>query len=229
MENLCRCLLPQVKWPSEPPRSKVRASKGNWWLIVERGLQLGLFGVVSDAKICRDDITRRIMDGAMAVTRTRRSSDGTEIQSQRFISVLVPTNAYSRCLRGDSKSLPIFSRVSQVMLGDDDWLSMDAQDVTPAFDLFEMPPSWVANVRARNGGGSQHRGWKPRGARPWNRSVPWILYTPWLYASLLSSLSWTQRQSCCHDDLWHKVTSQPITYTQWTSSSDSQKLFQQMR
>ena len=60
----------------------------------------------------------------------------------------------------------------------------------------------------------------------WNRSVPWILYTPWLDASFLSSLSWTQRQSCCVDDLCRKVTSQPFTQTQWTSSSDTQKLFQ---
>ena len=77
-----------------------------------------LFGVVPDAEIFSDDIGGRIMNGAMAVTKTRRSSDGTAIHNQRFISVFVPTNAYSRCLRGDSKGLPIFSWVSQVMLGD---------------------------------------------------------------------------------------------------------------
>ena len=122
----------------EPPRSKVRSSKGNGWLIVERGLQLELFGVVPDAEGSRDDIGRRILNGVMVVTKTRRSSDGTEIHAQRFISVLVPTYAFSQCLRGDSKSIPLISRVSQVMLGDGEWLSMDTEDMTSAFNLLEI-------------------------------------------------------------------------------------------
>ena len=75
MENPCRALLPRAWWPSEPPRSNVRDSKGNGWLIVERGLQLVLFGVVPDVEIFTDDIGRRMMNGAMAVTKTHRSSD----------------------------------------------------------------------------------------------------------------------------------------------------------
>ena len=139
--------------------------KGNGWLIVERGLQLELFGVFPDAEIFTDEIGRRMMNGAMAVTKTCRSRDGTEVHGQRFISVFATSYAYSRCLRGDSKSLPIISRVSQVMLGDGEWLSMDTEDMPSAFNLFEIasllgsqsscskwryrPASWVETRGAR--------------------------------------------------------------------------------
>ena len=54
----------------------------------------------------------------LAVTKTRRSSDGTEVHSQTFVNVFAPTDAHGQCLPADSKSLPIISRVSQVTLGD---------------------------------------------------------------------------------------------------------------
>ena len=84
------------------------------------------------------------MSGTMAVTKALRSSDGTDVHSQRFISNSVPINAYSRCSRGGSESLPIVSRVSQVMLGDGEWLSMETDGTTSAFNLFEIPPCCVA-------------------------------------------------------------------------------------
>ena len=109
-----------------------------WYKIVERGLRLGLMDTVDKAGIFQND--KLVLNGGMGVPKLKRLLDGSTVELQRFISNLVPMNAYFRRLRGDS--LPPVSRLGLIVLDEGETLEIDLEDVESAFNLFRMPPVW---------------------------------------------------------------------------------------
>ena len=101
-----RCLKPRIEWPATPPRAKVHASPQEWFRIVKKEIELGMFHPIHESLIFRDHNGQKVLNGAMAVAKRKRHEDGTETILQRFITNLIPTNSYLRRLRGDAHSLP---------------------------------------------------------------------------------------------------------------------------
>ena len=136
-----RCLLPRAQWPSNAPRSRVRATDAEWYRIVKRGLELGLFCVCPENEILVDQHGTKVLNGAMGVKKAK-VIDGTTTWLQRFIVIMCPSNAYLRRLRGASCFLPYLGRMVLVMLGDDEQLVVNGADMANCFNIFYFPTCW---------------------------------------------------------------------------------------
>ena len=140
-----RCLKPRSEWPAtlpSPPRAKVYASPQEWFRIVKKGIELGMFHPIHESLIFRDHNGQKVLNGAMAVAKRKRHEDGTETILQRFITNLIPTNSYLRRLRGDAHSLPRVGRLSLITLQDHEQFEVDSEDMVSAFNLFAVPEQW---------------------------------------------------------------------------------------
>ena len=73
-----RCLKPRSEWPATPPRAKVHASLQEWFRIVKKGIELGMFHPIHESLIFRDHNGQKVLNGAMAVAKRKRHEDGTE-------------------------------------------------------------------------------------------------------------------------------------------------------
>ena len=142
LENPERCLLPRSQWPQKTPRSKVYATDSEWYAIVKSGYELGLFRMVAEENIFRNERGDLILNGAMGVDKIK-VVDGVEVHLLRFISNLIPINHYLRKLRGDSQLLPSVTQLSLVLLEDGEVLSLESEDMESCFNLFYVPDAWA--------------------------------------------------------------------------------------
>eukprot|EP00434_Breviolum_minutum_P013419 symbB.v1.2.011826.t1/scaffold804.1/size161093/3 len=62
---------------------------------------------------------------------------------QRFISILVPTNAATTPIEGAQDTLPYIGTLSALMLEEDEMLYLDSEDLQSAFNLFSVPDQWL--------------------------------------------------------------------------------------
>ena len=79
--------------------------------------------------------------GAMGVDKVKKV-DGKAVHSLRFISILTPTNAYTRKMAGDSWLLPQISQPGGVILHDGEWAWVNGEDLMPCSNLFKLPAKW---------------------------------------------------------------------------------------
>ena len=136
-----RCLLDKSMWPKVTPRSKVHATDSEWYSLVKAGVALGLFAEVAEADIFRDQHGALVLNGAMGVDKYKMV-DGVEVHLLRFISIFVPINSFMRRLRGDSDFLPYLNQLGSYLLGPDDELIVDSEDMESCFNLFQLPEAW---------------------------------------------------------------------------------------
>ena len=81
------------------------------------------------------------MSGAGAVPKTK--SVGGEVKHlQRFISNLIPANAYQERLDGDDKLLPYLGQLTLLEQGENEIWLVDSEDFVSCFNLFRLPPCW---------------------------------------------------------------------------------------
>ena len=137
-----RCLLPASEWPAVTPRSKVHASDDEWYRLVQVGLERGIFAEVPESTILRDRHGELVLNGAMGVDKWK-TVGGVKKRFLRFITILVPSNAFLRRLRGGSGDLPYLGQLSLVELGPEEDLWIDSEDMESCFNLFRMPPCWL--------------------------------------------------------------------------------------
>lgn len=57
-------------------------------------------------------------------------------QLQRFISILVPSNAYQKHMEGDDQHLPYLGQLSVLGLEEHEQFLVDSEDLTSCFNLF---------------------------------------------------------------------------------------------
>ncbi len=69
--------------------------------------------------------------------------NGERVELLRFICILCPINAYMRQLPGDSWSLLQGSLLGSLVLGVDEFLWLDGEDLESCFNLFTLPASWL--------------------------------------------------------------------------------------
>ena len=137
-----RCLLPESEWPAVTPRSKVHATDDEWYQLVQAGLKRGILAEVPESAILRDRHGELVLNGAMGVDKWKLV-DGVQQRHLRFISILVPSNAFLRRLRGGSNDLPYLGQLSLVELGPEEDIWIDSEDMESCFNLFRMPPCWL--------------------------------------------------------------------------------------
>ena len=130
-------VLPPDEWPSQLPRSYVRASDETWAELVTEGYKRGLFQPCPAEEVLSAPDGRKILNGAGAVPKMK---DGRQLQ--RFISVFCPLNAVSRKIEGDESTLPYVGQVHLLHVPDEFEIVIDSEDMVSAFNLFRMPEGW---------------------------------------------------------------------------------------
>lgn len=83
-----------------------------------------------------------MLNGAGAVPKIKHIN-GQEVRLQRFISNLVPANAYQDHMPGDDQHLPYLGQISMLDIGSSEVLLVDSEDLASGFNLFTLPPSWA--------------------------------------------------------------------------------------
>lgn len=142
LENPAELLLPFELMPEKSPRSKVRASDTEWYKLCAYAHKLGMMKVVDDNCIPRDRSGHLITNGAGAVKK-EKVVGGKVQQCQRFISILVPTNAATTPIEGAQDTLPYIGTLCALMLEEDEMLYLDSEDLQSAFNLFSVPDQWL--------------------------------------------------------------------------------------
>ena len=110
-------------------------------MIVQEGVRRGLMAEVPEQDIFRDQHGQLVLNGAMGVDKPK-VIEGKTVMLLRFISILVPANAYLRPLRGDSGALPYLNQLSLALLDEQEELLLDSSDMESAFNLFALPACW---------------------------------------------------------------------------------------
>ena len=142
LENPAELLLPLEMMPEKSPRSKVRASDTEWYKLCSYAHSLGMMKVVGDDCVPRDRSGHLITNGAGAVKK-EKIIDGKVHDCQRFISILVPTNAATTPIEGAQDTLPYIGTLSALMIEEDEMLYLDSEDLQSAFNLFSVPDQWL--------------------------------------------------------------------------------------
>ncbi|CAE7300353.1 unnamed protein product [Symbiodinium sp. CCMP2592] len=142
LDNPRQYLLPEAELPDRHRGSRVRASETEWHKIVRAGYDRGMFVAVDDSEVPTDKRGHLITNGAGAVTKMKKE-DGRDVEAQRFISILCPTNDAMRLLPGVQDKLPYIGQLTAVMAEKDSYLVLDSEDLQSAFNLFRMPLEWA--------------------------------------------------------------------------------------
>eukprot|EP00435_Cladocopium_sp_Y103_P025243 s2315_g6.t1 len=135
------CLKQLHDWPDQPPKSRVRATTEEWEKVVRAGYKRGLMVPVEEDEVFKDLAGNPVVSGAGAVPKLK-SVGGETRHLQRFISNLIPANAYQERLDGDDRLLPYLGQLTLLEQGEQEIWLVDAEDFVSCFNLFRLPPCW---------------------------------------------------------------------------------------
>eukprot|EP00435_Cladocopium_sp_Y103_P010071 s5114_g2.t1 len=136
-----RCLKQLHEWPESPHPSKVRASTEEWEKVVRAGHLRGLMVPVKEDEVFKDLAGNPVVSGAGAVPKVK-TINGQPKHVQRFISNLIPANAYQERLAGDDRLLPYLGQLTLLEQGENEIWLIDSEDFVSCFNLFRLPPCW---------------------------------------------------------------------------------------
>ena len=111
LEDPRACLLPLHEWPSPTPISKVRASDEEWHKVVAAAHVRGLMAPLDPEDVFKDASGEPVLNGAGAVPKFK-TIGGQKQKCQRFISNLIPSNAFQTRIDGDDKYLPYLGQLT---------------------------------------------------------------------------------------------------------------------
>ena len=86
-----------------------------------------MFVMVDEADIFINQLGAPVFNGAMGVDK-EKDVDGVVATLLRFICILTPLNQYMRKIGGDEHTLPQAAFLSQIVLGDGEFLVVDGDD-----------------------------------------------------------------------------------------------------
>ena len=134
-------VLPLDKQPLRTRKSTVRATDQEWEKICRAGAERGMFTWVTEDSVPRDRSGHLVTNGAGGVRKVK-VVNGKEVELQRFISILVPSNEIVGMLPGEQDSLPYIGQLTALFLEKDEELMLESEDFQSAFNLFRVPPAW---------------------------------------------------------------------------------------
>ena len=134
--------LPEDAQPAVHTRSRVRATDETWFKLCKAAADRNMMKVVSDKDLHKGREGHYITNGAGAVAK-KKEVNGKQVEVQRFISILVPTNEHSYQLPGEQDSLPYVGQLTGIVLDEEECLYLDSEDFTSAFNLFSVPDTWL--------------------------------------------------------------------------------------
>ena len=171
------------KGNDQPPRSKkakVLASQEDWNTVVSAAFERGMMAPVDESRIPRDAQGHLIVNGAGAVKKLKMK-DGVECEVQRFISNFIPINDFLETLPGDQDHLPYVAQLGLLVLEESQTLLIESEDLTSAFNLFRMPPSWQPYFSY----GLKVPGWCMGSSEDWVRPALTVIPMGWSSAVTL--------------------------------------------
>ena len=134
--------LPRDRMPEQRTVSRVRATDETWYQICEAAHAKGLMEIVEDSELMKDRDGHYIVNGAGGIVK-EAEIDGRRVQTQQFIMVMIPTNEHSMQLPGEQDSLPHLSRLTGILLKEEEKLIMTSEEGASASSLFAVPRSWL--------------------------------------------------------------------------------------
>ena len=136
--NLLGNILPDEEMPQEIPRPQIHATRQEWEKIAAERYKRGLVKTVEAPVLVRD---RFLVNGSFGVVKPGKFLDD-ERPILRLIMDFRGTNAATRVLEGDVRSLTGAPALQHVVLPAGKVIRMSADDLVSAFYLFALPPGW---------------------------------------------------------------------------------------
>ena len=138
LEHALGNVLPEDEMPDDLPRPKVHASPEQWELIVRELHSRGLVRPVEDPLVVKG---KMVTNGAFGVAKPGKFLDD-ERAVLRLIMDFRCTNAATRILTGDVKTLSGAAAIQHVVLPEGKVIRLSADDLVAAFYLFALPEEW---------------------------------------------------------------------------------------
>ena len=134
-------ILPVDQQPAKTKKSVVRATDAEWEAICRAGFERGMMTWVDDDQVPRDRGGHLVVNGAGGVRKVK-VINGQEVELQRFISILVPSNEILAELPGEQDTLPYIGQLTGLLLEPGEDLMLESEDFQSAFNLFRVPEEW---------------------------------------------------------------------------------------
>lgn len=100
-----------------------------------------MFEPIEENEIFTNQFGEKVLCGAMGVDKIKEL-EGKVLELLRFICILTPMNCYTRKFDGDSWSLPQAFLLCSLILGPDEVMIADSEDLESCFNLFFLPKAW---------------------------------------------------------------------------------------
>ena len=131
-------ILEVEEMPEDLPRPKVHATQGQWEAIARELYSRGLAEPVEDPVMVKG---KPLVNGAFGVVKPGKFLED-ERPILRLIMDFRGTNAATRVLEGDIRTLTGAPAWQHVVLPNSSVLRLSAEDLVAAFYLFALPPGW---------------------------------------------------------------------------------------
>ena len=133
-------LLPENLWPPTPRKAKVWVGTEQEYSDMCRGCaEVGLFTFLREVMHAHG---HQVLDGLMGVQK-KDSVLPSGLPIWHMIINAIQANAYQELLGGDMAMLPYFAQWNGIQLDQEDLVvSWSEADVSAAFLIFRMEPSW---------------------------------------------------------------------------------------
>ena len=132
----CRGSRPKVLSPAT-----VWCDDVEWPKIVKHCLLQGIFGVVRSNEVIVHN-GKPLLNGVFGVSKNEHVP-GTDQDILRMVFNFIPMNGVQEMLAGDVRSLPYIGRWAALELGEDYAIIQSEGDLTSAYYLYQLPPSWL--------------------------------------------------------------------------------------
>eukprot|EP00435_Cladocopium_sp_Y103_P034012 s218_g8.t1 len=131
-------LLEEDEMPEDVPRPKVHASQDQWNLIAKDLYERGLVEPVEEPLMVKG---KPLLNGSFGVIKPGKYLDD-ERPVLRLIMDFRATNAVTKVLTGDVRSLTGAPALQHIVLPEGQVLRVSADDLVAAFYLFALPKGW---------------------------------------------------------------------------------------
>ena len=138
IDNVTELMIPEDQQTiGKTPRVMVEPQE--WPLVAEGLVRHGICKVLGESEVHHIQ-NRPLLNGMFSVSKNEWKDN---IEITRLIMNLRPTNANSRCLMGDTGTLPTATSIGAWFLDDNQSIVVCSEDIRCFFYLFQLPEAWL--------------------------------------------------------------------------------------
>ena len=137
-------LLPRGDWPKRFSKAKMHIKPSDWPQLARELLDRNICKPLPKTELIYHN-GEPLLNGIFGVGKNKfiKDRNGNEVEVQRLIINLVPSNEIQVDIVADVATLPHFAQWSGVELLDDETLIWASEDISCAFYIFQLPESWL--------------------------------------------------------------------------------------